>query len=139
MTSLLLLLLPACKTQSCLGGEDGCVVDSPCEKVAFTCDDGTAELYQVDADHPAPGGGNALAAYGDYVLGNDQVVAVVDAIDHPHYIAPTGGMLLDLTTRGKDNDALRHMFEATGLLPDEAIRYDKVDLLDDGDIKAVQV
>ena len=43
---------------------------------------------------------DALVSPGDIVLRNDRVVAVIDAIDHPHYVAPTGGNLLDLAADG---------------------------------------
>lgn len=136
---MLLLLLAACDPVGCLGGDDGCLVPSPCEELAFTCDDGYTELRVIGPGEAVPGGMDTLASPGDVLLGNDRVVAVIDALDHPHYLSPTGGMLLDLGTRGGDDDSLRHLFQAVGLLPEEAIAYDTLELLDEGDIKAVQV
>ncbi|MFZ5478598.1 MAG: CehA/McbA family metallohydrolase [Myxococcota bacterium] len=133
------LLLTGCRPYSCLGGEADCVVVSPCEAVAFTCDDGYTEVRVVEAGDEVPGGPDALVAPGDVILGNDHVVAVIEALDHPHYIAPTGGGMIDLGTRGDDNDALRHHFVATGLLPGDAVRYTDLRVLEDGDVKAVQV
>ncbi len=115
---------------------------TPCPQVAYTCDGGYTEAYTLTDDKPAPGGMDALGATGDVLLGNDKVVMVIDALDHPHYIAPTGGAVLDFGIRGKDNDSLRHIFNATGLLPEEAANYTSLKVLDDGKtdgIKAVQV
>ncbi|MFN7145305.1 MAG: CehA/McbA family metallohydrolase, partial [Myxococcota bacterium] len=71
-------------------------------------------------------------------LANEQVVAVIEALDHPHYIGVTGGGIIDLYSRGKANDSLRHMFQATGVLPGDAMKYTSVELLEEGDVKAVQ-
>jgi hypothetical protein len=112
---------------------------SPCEALTYTCEGGSTEVYWLGPDDVPPGGLDTLAAVGDLVLGNDQVVAVIEALDHPHYIAPTGGAILDLGIRGKDNDSLRHIFQATGLLPEEGFRYTSMKVIEDGDIKAVQL
>ena len=114
-------------------------MSSPCEAVAYTCEGGSSEAWVIGPGDAVPGGMDVLASPGDIVLGNDQIVAVIDALDHPHYIAPTGGSLLDLGTRGKDNDSLRAVFGAIGLLPEEAFHYTSVEILDEGDIKAVQL
>src|SRR5688500_3674118 len=93
------LWLSGCQTYSCLGNEDGCVVVSPCEEVAFSCEDGFSEVRVVAAGDDVPGGPNALVSPGDVILGNETVVAVIEALDHPHYIGPTGGAMVDLGTR----------------------------------------
>lgn len=134
-----LLVFAGCDGPQCLDGDEGCEIASPCPGVEFTCDGGYTEAYTVGPDTPGPGGMAALAATGDIVLGNDQVVAVIDALDHPHYVAPSGGSLLDLSLRGQDDDAMRNVFQATGLLPQEAAHYTSIELLDEGDVKAVQV
>ncbi len=41
-------------------------------------------------------GPKALAGQGDYVLENDQIRVVLDAPEHPHFLAPSGGAILDL-------------------------------------------
>jgi hypothetical protein len=135
---LLPALLPGCKPEGCLTNADGCEVPSPCTELQYTCDGGSSEVRVLGPTDPIPGGMDALGAPGDILLGNDKVVAVLDAPDHPHYIAPSGGALLDLTTRGKDNDSLRHMFQATGLLPGDGIVFDSYELFDEGDVKAAQ-
>lgn len=112
---------------------------SPCPDVAYTCEGGSTELYVLGPGDVPPGGLDTLAATGDIVLGNDKIVAVIDALDHPHYIAPTGGSVLDLGIRGKDNDSLRAVFGAIGLLPEEAFNYTSVELLEEGDVKAIQL
>lgn len=112
---------------------------SPCAEVEYTCEGGSTEAWWIGPDDVAPGGLDTLAATGDLVLANDRIVAVIEALDHPHYIAPTGGGILDLSTRGKDNDSLRQVFQATGLLPEEGFNYTSMELIEDGDIRAVQL
>lgn len=120
---------------------------SPCADLAYTCEGGFTEVRTLGpADIPTLGDGatiDTLAADGDVLLANDKVAVVIDALDHPHYIAPTGGAIIDLSTRtgGVDdgNDSLRHLFQAVGLLPGESIAYDSMELFEDGDTKAVQV
>ncbi|MBK8216020.1 MAG: hypothetical protein IPK71_20015 [Myxococcales bacterium] len=61
---------------------------------------------------------NALAARGDLVLENDRVRLVLDALDAPHYLAPTGGTMLDFVPKGgTSDDELNQIFQATGILP----------------------
>ncbi len=112
---------------------------SPCEELEFTCDAGSTELRVLASGDTFPTGMDALAATGDVVIGNDQFVAVIDALDHPHYIAATGGSLIDFSVRGKDNDSMRAVFPAVGLLPEEAFHYTSLELVDEGDVKAVQL
>jgi hypothetical protein len=141
--ALLLLPLPwllaGCEPEGCLTGADGCVVPSPCQDLAFTCDGGSTEVYTLGASDTYPTENDTLAAAGDIVLANEQIIAVIEALDHPHYIGPTGGGLIDLYSRGQANDSLRHIFPATGVLPGDAVHYESVELLDEGDVKAVQL
>lgn len=131
--------LSGCTKVGCLSGADDCEVPSACPALNFTCDGGMSEVRVLNPGDPFPGGMDALASPGDVLLGNDQVVVVIDALDHPHYIAPTGGTILDLSTRGADNDSLRHLFQATGLLPGDSVYYEDQRLIEEGDVKAVQV
>lgn len=135
----LLLALPGCATENCLDGEEGCIVASPCEAVSFTCDGGSTEVYTLGAEDATFTENDTLAAAGDVVLANDQVEVVIEALDHPHYIGPTGGGIIDMRTRGQANDSLRHFFQATGVLPEEAAHYTSLEIFDEGDVKAVQV
>jgi hypothetical protein len=82
---------------------------------------------------------DALVSPGDVVLRSDRVVAVIDAIDHPHYVAPTGGNLLDLAAADGSGDSLTHLFQAVGLLPDDTIAYDQLFLDAGDDLAAVEV
>ena len=136
---LLLLSLVACDGPACLDGDPMCVMPSPCEVVTYTCDGGSTDAYWLGPDDVPPGGLAALAATGDLVLANDRVVAVIEGLDHPHYIAPTGGSILDLGITGKDNDSLRQVFQATGLLPEEGFHYTSMELLTEGENQAVQL
>ncbi len=138
----LLSLLQACKVGCLTGTDPECVVPSPCESVDLareSCAGSALEVYVLEPGDPLPvGGPDALAAPGDVVLRNDRVVAVLDALDHPHYTAPTGGSLLDLAPVD-GQDGLRNIFQATGLLPTDAVHYTEFRILDEADdVKAVQ-
>lgn len=139
-----LAALPGCAPEGCLSGAEGCVIPSPCEQLAFTCDGGSTELYVIGAGDTLPTQPATLASPGDIVLGNDKVVLVIEALDHPHYLGPTGGGMLDFTTLDlsgapRENDSLRHVYPTTGVLPGDAANFTSVELFDEGDIKAVQL
>jgi hypothetical protein len=136
--SLGLFALPGCQPEGCLSGADDCEVPSACPDLTFTCDAGSSEMYVLGAD-TVPTENDTLGAAGDVVLANDRVAVTIEALDHPHYISPTGGGIIDFTTDGKANDSLRQMFTATGVLPGDAIHYASLEMLDEGDIKAVQL
>jgi len=131
--------LSACSTEGCLNGADGCVIPSPCEGLEWTCSSGESRVYTLAATDQMPGGMNALASPGDLVLENDHVVVVIDALDHPHSAEPTGGGLLDMLTRGDDNDSTRTVSQMVSALPADAAHYTSLEVIEDGDIKAVQV
>lgn len=136
---LTLLSLLGCDGPACLDGDTSCLMPSPCQEIAYTCEGGSTDAYWIGPDDTPPGGMDTLASTGDLVLANDRIVAVIEALDHPHYIAPTGGGILDLGIRGKDNDSLRQVFQATGLLPEEGFHYTSMELIEEGDIRAVQL
>jgi hypothetical protein len=119
------LFASGCRREGCLGGTDAkCTVPSPCQKLAFpACSGGSADAKVLVAGDKVPGGLDALGAIGDVRLQNDRVVAVIDALDHPNYLGPSGGFLLDLAVRDADNDGLNHMFQVTGILPQDAVHY----------------
>ncbi len=144
---LLCLLLPAaiaslsgCPKEGCLDPSvDDCTVPSPCLALdGYVCSTGTASVKIIESVDEVPGGLDALGSPGDVLLSNDVVVAVIEALDHPHYLAPAGGALLDLGTVGDDNDSLRHIFQATGVLPNEAAHYTEMKLIEDAGSRAVQ-
>lgn len=120
-----------CKQEGCLGGDDPtCVVPSPCRALHFTCKNGHASVHVLARKEPIAEGLDALASPGDFVLENDRVRAVIDALDHPHYLAPGGGALLDLSTQETSSvDALNHVFQAAGLLPRDAALYEEARML----------
>jgi len=131
--------LSGCQKLECLDGDDPeCDIASPCEQLAFSCDSGSVSIRVLQEGEDAPGGMTSLAAAGDFVLTNDQVTVVIDALEHPHYLAPTGGGILDMTTTGADNDSLRHIFQATGVLPDEAAAYTAFRIIEEDGLVALQ-
>jgi len=88
--TLIALLGAGCGSDSCLSGEEDCVVSAPCQSLVFECSDESlleARLV-VSGDTAVPGGMDALAAIDDIVLSNGRVSAVIDALNHPHYLAP---------------------------------------------------
>ena len=110
-----------CAKEGCLDPVEGCVVPSPCADLTFpACAEAGAPLVVkfVESESEVPGGLAALGAVGDILLSNGHVTAIIDGLDHPHYISPTGGSLLDLSNVGADNDSLRHIEHAVGVLPD---------------------
>ena len=119
--------------------DPACVVETPCAELAFACEGGFAWVEVVSDTTELPSGLPALASNGDFVLRSDRVVAVIDAIDHPHYVAPTGGSLLDLATVAGDVDGLNNVFQATGLLPGDAVRYLEARAFEGAGFAAVQV
>ena len=116
-----------------MGGDDGhCVPRSACGEVSYRCARPSLELRLLTSAADRPGGHAALAAPGDILLGNDRFVAIIDAPDTPHYLAPSGGSVLDLVPRdGTSDDDLDQIFQAAGILPDDAVHYDSFELLDE--------
>lgn len=131
-------LLAGCASNTCLEGDTTCDMSSPCEAVSFSCEEGSVSVRVLQAGEEAPGGLTALAAPGDIVLSNDRVTVVIDALEHPHYLAPTGGGIVDMSTAGADNDSMRHTFQATGVLPDEAAAYTDMRIIEGEGLVAVQ-
>ena len=129
-----------CPREGCLDPTVAdCTVPSPCEGLdEYTCSAGSVSLSVIASPSEVPGGLDALGAPDDILLANEQIVAVVDALEHPHYLAPAGGALLDLGTVGDDNDSMRHTFQATGVLPDEAALYTEMKLIEEDGLVAVQ-
>lgn len=137
---LLMLSLAGGCEQSCLSADEGCTISTPCAAVRFECTSPNApRVARIEEGDPLPRGIDALASVGDVVLQNGVVTAVIDALDHPHYVAPTGGHLLDLTSASGDDDSLTHVFHAVGLLPGDSVRYDRMTLEQGEGFAAVQV
>src|SRR5690242_13740960 len=118
--------LQGCRKESCLSNEPGCVVASPCGDLGYTCETGSipAAVKVLTKQDTPPSAANVLAAEGDIQLSNDRIVATIDAVKSPHFIATSGGSLLDLSVRGKDDDAINLVFQATGILPGDQMAYE---------------
>jgi hypothetical protein len=129
----LLLAFPSCSSpEGCLGGDDGrCVPATACERLYVECSDPALDVAWVSERTPAVEGPKALLARGDLVLSNSRVRAVFDAIAEQHLLAPSGGTLIDLDPREGGPDGLNQAFQAVGILPDDAVRYVMVDVLDE--------
>ncbi len=146
MRTLLLLFIPAlflglqaCEKEGCLEGDDpDCEVPSPCPELAFDCDAGSASIRVIEGIDDIPVGMSALGSVGDFRLENDQVVVVIDAIDHPHYLSPTGGTIVDIERVGQQDDAMRSVIQAIGLVPSEQPVYTSSRTLEGEGFAAVQ-
>jgi len=124
---------------TCLESDGQCTVSTPCEGLAFTCASPTATVNTLAVGDPVVGGVDALASPGDVVLSNGVVSAVIDALEHPHYVAPTGGQLLDLVSASGDDDSLTHVFQTVGLLPGDSFYYERMTTTQGDGYAAVQV
>lgn len=133
------LLFTGCDRPGCLNGdEDDCTVPSPCEELAWSCDDQSLSVGLVQGPDDVPGGLGSLGSPGDFVLRNSRVHVVLDALDHPHYLAPSGGTILDFATTGSHNDSMRNVMTAGGVLPDETPQYTEARIIEEPGLVAVQ-
>lgn len=132
--AVLLLVSPlgACKQDvGCLAGDDDeCQPPTACQALEYACAEDSLSIGRVEAVSDRPRGDDALASEGDVVLQNDRLTLVIDDIDHPHHIAPTGGNILDLSPRGGP-DNLNQTYQASGILPDDAVAYHALELIDE--------
>jgi len=132
--------LAGCGQTTCAGSTDpSCRTPSPCARLVFECAGGSATVRVMAAGDPLAIGPDVLASPGDVVLQSDQVFSVIDAIGHPHYVAPTGGNLLDLASADGLEDSLTHVFHSVGLLPGDTIAYHTLVIDEGADYAAVEV
>jgi hypothetical protein len=127
--SVLAMAAAGCHRDGCVGGDDGqCVPPPACAALAYQCAAPRlrAEIIgEMDATARVPGA-KAQAAAGDYLFENDLIRVVIDAPDHPHHLAPTGGAILDLaplTPVGQAADGINAVYHAAGVLPRDAVHY----------------
>src|SRR3954452_8595243 len=103
-----LVLAAGCRRDGCVGGDDGrCVPPTACTALHYSCGylPGTLRLTQVGADEPPSKDPKSLAAAGDFELSNDLVRVVLDAPEHPHHLAPSGGSIIDFAPVGPGAEA----------------------------------
>lgn len=125
------LWLGGCQREvGCLAGDDGkCRPPSACRELAYVCADTELSMRRVNAPGDRPTGQDALAADGDIVLENSLITVVIDDLEAPHHVAPTGGNVLDLSPRGGP-DNLNQVYLGLGILPDDAVAYHDLELID---------
>ncbi len=129
-----------CRRDGCVGGDDGqCVPPAACPALVYAaCATPKLRVEQIGpADPERVSGPKALAAEGDYLLENDLVRVVIDAPDHPHFIGPSGGAIVDLAPlrRGPDDqtnpgDQTNAIYHAAGVLPRDAVHYESAAIVD---------
>lgn len=116
----------------CLGGDDGrCIPPSACVRLHYVCGDSQLAVSALsDASHRSDGL-DALATTGDLVMENAEISVVLDALRSHHYLSPSGGTILDLVPRESGSgDQLNQIYQAAGILPDDAVRYDTLEVHD---------
>jgi hypothetical protein len=130
----LLATAAGCHQDGCVGGDDGqCVPPAACPALVYqACTAPKLRVEQIGPDDPERvAGPKALAAEGDYLLENDLVRVVLDAPDHPHFIGPSGGAILDLAPLGQSlGDQTNAIYHAAGVLPRDAVHYETAAILD---------
>jgi hypothetical protein len=132
------LLSSSCETEGCLAGEAGCEVPSACTQLAFQCSDPSVSIEIASDATDMPEGLDAVGASGDFLLRNSEVEFVIDAIDHPQHLAPTGGNILDIANRDRDDDAINHIFQSVGALPTDQVKYLRSRIIEGDGFAAVQ-
>jgi len=125
-----------CSRRSCLRGD--CEQLRACDELAFACEGGTLWIGRL-ADAPAElrlAGGEG--AGDDVLMSNGVVTLVIDAVDTPHDLAPTGGNLIDLGPAGGVDD-VNLIAQVAGILPDDSFAYTAIATIDEADHVAIDV
>src|SRR3954454_5502072 len=128
-----------CHHDGCVGGDDGqCVPPAACPALVYAaCAAPKLRVGQIGAgEDERVYGPKSLAAQGDYLLENDLVRVVLDAPEHPHFIGPSGGAILDLAPLVASKlvphpgDQTNAICPAAGVLPRDAVHYDSAAIVD---------
>jgi hypothetical protein len=129
-----------CHRDGCVGGDDGqCLPPAACAALVYAaCTAPKLRVERIGPNDPERvEGPKALAAEGDYLLENDLVRVVLDAPDHPHFIGPSGGAILDLAPlrqsaddQKSTGDQTNAIYHAAGVLPRDAVHYESAAILD---------
>jgi hypothetical protein len=138
------LAASGCTRDGCVGGDDGrCEPPAACPALVTpsVCPGAAAlSISQVTSDKARAPGPKAMAAKDDFVLENDLLRAVLDeptTPDQPTHaqgLAPSGGTLIDLSPKDAKGalvgDQINGVFQGAGLLPRDAVHYDKWEYID---------
>lgn len=119
----------ASRAETCLSGSRGCEEAPLCESLQYTC---AGDQLFAGKLSDLPGGLDLTEAEGtaiDYVLQNESVTVVIDALDEPHGLAPTGGNIIDMGGRGGGDD-LNLIYQISGILPEDAFAYRSIEVID---------
>ena len=124
-----------CGKESCLRGD--CEAVRACRALDFPCDPGGFYAGPVGDAPAALRLAHGQGAIDDLLLSNGVVTVVIDAIDEPHGLAPTGGNVIDLGPAGGADD-LNLVYQIAGVLPDDAFAYTSIDVVEgDGYVAAI--
>jgi len=121
-----------CRRDGCVGGDDGtCEPPAACTALQYACGPLSGALSQkqlTESDLPLSSEPKTRATVGDFLLQNDLVRVVVSDPSHPSDLAPTGGAIIDLAPLGTGSgDQINSIYQAAGLLPRDAVHYDRVE------------
>jgi hypothetical protein len=126
-----------CHRDGCVGGDDGqCLPPPACPAIVYQCAAPKLRAAVIGPMEKRLPGPRALAALGDYLLENDQLRVVIDAPDHPHDLAPSGGAILDLAPFPQADqttlplDQTNAIYHAAGVLPRDAVHYESAAIID---------
>tara|TARA_R110002073_G_scaffold332410_4_gene518381 strand:- start:4021 stop:6957 length:2937 start_codon:yes stop_codon:yes gene_type:complete len=114
---------------TCLGGPQRCERAPMCNGLRFSCSGGGLFIGKLSQ---LPGGLDLEGAEGtgdDFVLQNDSITVVFDALGEPHDLAPTGGNIIDMGSRGGKDDIVL-IYQISGILPDDTFAYKSAELID---------
>lgn len=119
-------------------GADAVTPPAACPALVYDCAGGAARVRVLAGEALPFGGPDVLARPGDVLLENDRVALVVDALDHPHHLAPTGGSILDLAPIG-GFDQVNQIYTVAGILPDDAFAYTSMEIVDESPARVALV
>ncbi len=117
----------ACQRSSCLGGD--CEATRPCPQLDLEC---AAPRLHIGAHATLPAELRLELAEGSaraIALSNGVVTAVINELDAPIDLAPTGGTLIDLGPAGGRDD-LTLSYQLAGILPADAFAYTELEVID---------
>ncbi len=120
----------ACGRKSCLDGD--CEATLPCEGLRFECEVEPAPALFIGRKDQLPAGSELEHAQGGdagIALSNGVVTAVLNAIEAPIDLGPSGGNLVDFGVAGGRDD-VTIVYQLAGILPEDAFAYDDVELVD---------
>src|SRR4051794_4365655 len=105
---------------------------------ACSHDEPRVQAHRITDSRDLVGGIDATGGVGDWVLSNDQVVAIIDDVAHRNHLAPTGGTLIDFARHG-GQDGLNQVYQIFLYSQRLPFAYDHIEAHADGDTGPIVV